>query len=135
LDAFNDKWALNGKIDLILSDENGDLGVIDFKRSDSSSIKNTKFDDEKQSSVQLLVYNRLMEKDLSFSAFYVVNSNKFKFCFENPNDGKASRKILETIIDEMLERIEKGQIEPTVSEESCKNCIYKKVCRKKFVIR
>jgi len=135
LDAFNDKWALNGKIDLILSDENGDLGVIDFKRSDSSSIKNTKFDDEKQSSVQLLVYNRLMEKDLSFSAFYVVNANKFKFCFENPNDGKASRKILETIIDEMLEKIEKGQLEPTVSEDSCKNCSYKKVCRKKFVIR
>ncbi|MFA7109854.1 MAG: PD-(D/E)XK nuclease family protein, partial [Sphaerochaetaceae bacterium] len=131
---INDNWTLNGKIDLILSNENGDLGVIDFKSSDSS-IKKTKLEDIKESSVQLLVYNRLMEKDLEFAAFYVVKDHKFKYCFSNPNEAKISRQILENIIKAMIDNIEKGELEPVISEKGCKDCIYKKVCRKKFVIR
>lgn len=140
--------TVNGRVDTILvNDENGDAYIIDWKTTGSSDYS----PDLGEISLQVILYAVLLEDDDTLSvkggAFYSFSDCNYKiiwpseeYWYTNCNrKGKEGFDVtlLKTEIEERLAKIrsalESGNFTPTVTEHSCTNCPYPRLCRAKFV--
>lgn len=130
LSIVNDEYQINGKIDCILKAGNGDLAVIDFKK------KNTD-----KESLQLVVYANLLSGSAEYSkipvlaALYSIEEEKFVIKWKNEEEFKSVNFEFQKTMNEIVNKTENGDFAPTPSSETCSNCNYSRLCRKRFVIK
>ncbi|MFA6680615.1 MAG: PD-(D/E)XK nuclease family protein [Sphaerochaeta sp.] len=140
LSFVNDLFSLEGRIDRIISldpPEGKLYAVIDYKKG---KVPFTKIK-EKIPSFQLPLYRKLVGESLGAE---VVNASYFSI-----KDGRYSAiwdreqtplmefcdKALEEVLQKVATAIEGGHLEATPSKESCKGCIYRPICRRRFATR
>lgn len=158
----NEKNILAGKVDLILSNENGEPIVVDYKTSDASVPEKTfiKNGDEDNPDLQMAMYIKLIEYNNGKNPHKIFNS-----CFYSIKEAKAYPVIadsdflerckvkedkvcdreefqltldyLDKTITDYESRIENNDFSVDKDEqnfETCSSCKYKAVCRRSFNI-
>ena len=140
---------LEGRIDTILRDKEGKLYILDYKLKGKDDWTKDNLDDM---SLQVILYYMLVtsntaDKDIPIDSdaivesggFYSNNDQKFKIVW--PTVGKQGFTLDAVIsnandrINSILKHIESGDITPEPSEDNCKNCDYKRLCRGRFVAK
>lgn len=153
---MNEKFYFYGKIDCILSDDNGELTIIDFKSSKAP--KNLEIDEsnpEELPDFQLEMYDYLCgnteEEKLSESencGFFVLKDQSFTMTKgklpdseEETSDRNDSfenvKKLLLEKSFEYVDKIEKMDFsidDELVTYEKCASCAMRTVCRKHFTV-
>ena len=139
--------TVNGRVDTILVDnETKDAYIIDWKTTGKSDYSS----DLTEVSLQVILYAVLLENDRNYNvkggAFYSFTDGEYKVIWPpveySCNNGRKGNEgfdvtLLKTEINDRLEGIraslEKGDFTPSVTEHSCTNCPYERLCRAKFV--
>ena len=149
---IGDNLTLRGRLDTLLRDDGGKWYILDYKISGDSDWDKDSIDD---TSLQIILYYRLLtypgttwkrneEKPAHFhvecGGFYSMNNKQFRMVW--PRSIGEETYTLEDIernaeerIKKILSSIESGDITPSPSEERCVNCLYKRLCRGRFVAR
>ncbi|MDD2232679.1 MAG: PD-(D/E)XK nuclease family protein [Sphaerochaetaceae bacterium] len=137
-----DSCSLKGRIDLVFEDPDGNLGVLDLKSASFKAQLLTKKvgldTPDGPFSVQLLVYNRLLEDDgrkIMFGAYLSVKDSKFYYGWDSAADSAKADSLLDSRLSQMMQSLAEGKLDPTPSTESCKNCEFYPICRRRYVIR
>lgn len=115
---------LKGRIDCVLEDRDGNIAILDFKSGQVD-----------KSSVQLQFYSYGLDSLPVRGAYFSVGNKKYTVVWENEDKLKDLVKDLDQKIEDMEETIKRGHFESTPSDESCKYCSYRSICRKRFVIK
>ena len=140
---------LEGRIDTILRDKEGKLYILDYKLKGKDDWSKDNLDDM---SLQVILYYMLVtsntaDKEIHIDSDAIVESGGFysnsdqKFKIVWPTVGKQGFTLDAVIsnandrINSILEHIESGDITPEPSEDNCKNCDYKRLCRGRFVAK
>ena len=123
-DVTFDGYRLKGRIDCILENENGDYAVIDFKKK--------KVD---KSSGQIQLYAMVMDKLPVMGAYYSIEEGKLEKIWETPEELNAQLADLKGVMESLKKAVEDSSLEPTPSDDNCKECIFRGVCRTRYVIK
>ena len=140
---------LNGRFDTILKDEEGKLYILDYK---TKGDKDWSKDNLDEMSLQVILYYILLKSDtaqkgisvdseciVESGGFYSLGDKKFKIVWPTVEEqGFTLDAVLINAnerINNILEHINGGDITPLPSEENCKNCDYKRLCRGRFVAK
>lgn len=139
---------LKGRVDTLLKDEEGKWYILDYKlRGDADWSK----DNLDEMSLQVILYYMLLtsptanseikEEDIIVESggFYSLSDKKFRVVWPQY---KKTGFTLSSVLDNANERINKiieymksGEIRIESSEDNCKNCDYKRLCRGRFVAK
>ena len=149
--VLKDGITLNGRVDTILKDEEGKFYILDYKLSGKSDWSSDNLDDM---SLQVILYYMLISSDTGESdididdkdrlvvesgGFYSLRDKKFRIVWPTINSqGFSFDAVLINAnqrIQRILEHIEEGDVTPEPSEDNCRNCDYKRLCRGRFVAR
>ena len=147
--VLGEKVNLKGRIDTILKDNEGKLYIIDYKLKGDDDWSKDNLDDM---SLQVILYYMLVtsdtaDKEISIDSDTIVESGGFyslgnkKFRIVWPTVGTQGFTLDAVIINandrinEILDHIKNGDITPDPSEDNCKNCDYKRLCRGRFVAK
>ncbi len=118
------KGKLKGRIDCILEDRDGNIAILDFKKGEAD-----------KKSVQLQFYSYGLDRLPVRGAYFSVGEKKFTVMWDNADKRKDLVKDLDLKVEDMQETIKRGRFESTPSDDSCKYCNYRSICRKRFVIK
>ena len=123
-DTTFDGFRLKGRIDCILEDANGNYAVIDFKKK--------KID---KSSEQIQLYAMVMDKRPVMGAYYSIEEGKLEKIWKTPEELEAQLDELKGVMASLKKAVENSDLEPTPSDENCKDCEFRGVCRRRYVIK
>ncbi|HKM06184.1 MAG TPA: PD-(D/E)XK nuclease family protein [Sphaerochaeta sp.] len=140
LSFVDELFALEGRIDRIicLDPPEGKLyAVIDYKKGKApfSKIK------DKIPSYQLPLYRKLVGEDLGSDAvnasYFSIKDGRYSAIWDRDETAIMAfcDKALEDVLKKMAMSIEGGHLEATPSKDTCKACIYRPVCRRRFATR
>lgn len=155
---FERGYRLEGRIDRIIllepfgntppSSDSTDLSaslfaVVDYKKGTTISAKafGKKLQEDQLASCQLPVYRRLMKScrgaAVASGAYYSVKNCKYSVIWNSGDDESVARMdaVLDGHIMSLLQAVQKGDLSATPSKESCANCMYRQVCRRRFAIQ
>ena len=127
------KHRFSGICDIILEDENGDLVVIDYKTSDSSSFSKYR--------LELCYYKLLVEnvyhKRVSGVGVFFTKNGRLRILDVSPEENKRkylSYSEIDDAIDTMYkvrDKINRKEF-PRRKQFLCKYCTYKHLCEDEF---
>jgi len=140
LSFVNDLFSLEGRIDRIicLDPPEGKLyAVIDYKKGKVpfSKVK------EEVPSFQLPLYRKLvgevLQADVVNASYFSIKDGRYSAIWDRADTSimEFCDKALEDVLQRMARAIEEGHLEATPSKESCKGCIYRPICRRRFATR
>jgi DNA helicase-2/ATP-dependent DNA helicase PcrA len=118
--------TLNGKIDWIEENPNGELEVVDFKTGKSVTSQNKANVDW-----QLHIYAWLIEHDPKFgklpvkASLYFLEKNKM---VSIDIDKKKVEELLEYEVQPLIERILKNDFKADPESYKCSQCEYRNIC-------
>ena len=119
-----DGYSIKGRIDCILENADGEFSVIDFKKK--------KVD---KSSGQIQLYAMALDKLPVMGAYYNIEEGKLDTLWSSTEQLRLLLEDLKADIERMKEAVEKSAFDPTPSDENCKECIFRGVCRTRYVIK
>lgn len=134
-----DDVIVNGRIDQLLKNVNGDVFVIDYKSAElkKNTIKVEAYD-KHTDSVQLHIYNEFVKKTsgqfATLAAFFSFKDNKLYFAWENQETAQIASSNLALRIFDMINKVKVGDFTPSNKTDNCKYCDYDCVCRQKFLV-
>ena len=138
-----------------IKDKDGKWYILDYKLRGTNDYNPTLIE---ENSLQLILYYRLLtdenslwdkevEKEtgieVEYGGFYSLMDESFKVLWPQVQKTRSvngfSLDIIKLDAEKRIERIvsnmKNGMITPDSSEENCKNCEYKRLCRGRFVAR
>ncbi|MDY4610935.1 MAG: PD-(D/E)XK nuclease family protein [Sphaerochaetaceae bacterium] len=151
-------YSLEGRIDRIVLLRSADGGppsphdavesngamfaVVDYKKGTGIGPKqfNAKMEQGALASCQLPVYRKLVRTALgatvSTGAYYSVKDCRYSIIWKS-DDEQAARMddLLDEQISRLLRAVERGDLSATPSKDSCGNCMFRQVCRRRFAIQ
>ena len=153
--ALGENAYIRGRLDTVLKDRDGKWYILDYKLRGTNDYNPTLIE---ENSLQLILYYRLLtdenslwdkevEKEtgieVEYGGFYSLMDESFKVLWPEVQKTRSvngfSLDIVKLDAEKRIERIvsnmNKGMITPDSSEENCKNCEYKRLCRGRFVAR
>lgn len=136
--------TINGRVDTLLTDENGGLYIIDWKTGGKNDYSSKSLSD---TSLQVILYAILLDKEkVKGGAFYSFSDGDYKVVwpvesYSSSNGHKYEEGFpKEEVIKNAEERLEKikrtlteGSFTPVYSPKGCTYCPYSRLCRAKFV--
>ncbi len=138
------KITINGRVDTILTDENGKSYIIDWKTGGSNDYSSSSLDD---TSLQVILYALLLDSDVEGGAFYSFKDENYKIVWPTETyyqkNGRERKEgyTKEAVLINSAERLEKiknvllsGDFTPSSREKNCINCPYMRLCRARFAI-
>lgn len=123
-------YEAKGFIDCVLRTSDGDYVLLDFKKNSVD-----------KESLQLVVYAQALEnmedigKSPVIGAFYSIEGQRFVFSWK---DGKTLEDLTadyKNILDQAIKQIKNKEFPTTVDSSNCEHCPYRRICRKRFVIK
>ena len=124
----HDSVIEKGFIDCVLCLADGSYALIDFKKGSADP-----------QSGQLVFYGRAIENfsgDIpSCASFYQIEEGKFRNVWNDRETGKLKIRNIESEINDMTDKISRKQFDKASSSEICQNCPYRRICRRRFVIK
>ena len=137
------KITVNGRIDTILTDEDGNTYIIDWKTGGSSDYSPSSLED---TSLQVILYALLLGDDVRGGAFYSFRDENYKVVwptetyYQKNGIKKEEGYTKEAVLINSKERLERikeilecGNYTPKSREKNCLNCPYMRLCRAKFI--
>lgn len=140
LSFVNELFSLEGRIDRIicLDPPEGNLyAVIDYKKGKAPF---TKIKDSIPS-YQLPLYRTLvgevLKADTVHASYFSIKDGKYQVIWDQ--EDSAIMEFCDTALEETLQHVAKsiegGRLEATPSQDNCKGCIYRPICRRRFATR
>ena len=123
-ELYSNKYNIHGKIDEVLSFEDGTMGALDYKFAE---YKNKIFSTYK---TQLIMYSMIIEDTLNkkVNRGYLVYTRSKNHIEEIKIEEKDKNKI-KNIINKIMIIINKGYFpESTKAKTKCKDCCYNNIC-------
>lgn len=127
---------LKGRPDTVLTKDDSFI-IIDYKTSKgdySTDIDNT--------NPQVMLYARILMDNVQGAkvlagAYYVINEGSMKFVWPQKNipDFEAAEIALQKKEDQLRTSILNANFEALGDEDSCKNCRYRGICRRRFAVK
>lgn len=142
--SWEDGISLSGRIDRVVDMGDGTMAVIDYKKSKAplsiSATARNKPESlpEKFTTLQLPLYRALIEqslgKDVSWAGYYVIQDGKYVAIWSNGDDPakEAGSKRLENELQAFRDALRHRSFPATPSDDACKQCAYRPVCRRRF---
>ena len=153
--ALGENAFVRGRLDTVLKDRDGKWYILDYKLRGTNDYNPTLIE---ENSLQLILYYRLLTDEKSiwdkeveketgieveYGGFYSLMDESFKVLWP---EVKKTRSVngfsldivkldAEKRIKSILNHMKNGMITPDSSEDNCKNCEYKRLCRGRFVAR
>lgn len=141
------KMTINGRVDTILTTEDGGAYIIDWKTGG----RNDYSDNLDEMSLQVILYSIILENEsllIKGGAFYSFRDGDYRIIWpEESYLTKSGREYSEGFSEndvkenahKRLERIRKllkeGRFTPLYTSRSCTLCPYPRLCREKFSIK
>lgn len=136
--------TINGRIDTLLEDEEGESYIIDWKTSGKNDYSSKDIND---TSLQIILYAILMgEEKIAGGAFFSFSDGDYRIVWPVETyyggNGRAYSegfpvdeviKNAEERLELIKKNLEEGNFTPDYSEKNCTNCHYERLCRAKFV--
>ncbi|MGD1821445.1 MAG: PD-(D/E)XK nuclease family protein [Pleomorphochaeta sp.] len=135
-------YSLNGKIDRVINQNNGDYAIVDYKSGHtpiSASWHKKAYDEapEELPDYQFPCYKKLLAKDnknVSIASYYSVTSAKYcdMWNLNKPDNLEIIDTIFDKVMTDIITQILDGNYKATPSKETCQHCDYRQVCRKRY---
>lgn len=116
-------YSVSGFIDCILQTPDGSYLLIDLKKKNLPS-----------DSLQLVLYAKAVENPVA-GAFYSVENMKYKVVWKDQAALEELSKDLDIFIEDAVSKIKNGQFDFARDSNSCVNCPYRRICRRRYVIK
>lgn len=122
---LNSNPSYIGRIDTVIMDQSHEIHLIDYKKS---SAKET---------YQLILYKQLYEEDPRCSGkvgkclFYSMKDKKFYWFKKTENWDEQSQQLKQDI-ETLKQGYQSGNWKATPSDDSCKYCLNRSICRRRF---
>lgn len=136
-------YLLKGRIDKVV-----DLGginrcaVVDYKKSFRGTRKEYEDPNGNGGSTQLPMYAKVLQDmhpglHVEKAAYYDVQAAKHSFIWTEQNMGNKQRllQILEDKLDDTVRGLAQADFTARPSRENCKNCPYRQICRRRYVLQ
>lgn len=123
----DDTYKSEGSIDCVLKTPAGDYAIIDFKKNNVSS-----------DSLQIALYSKALSnenKTVVLGSFYSIGKQKYFFSFKSQDEKEKSLFELENTIKQAVKDIKSNSISKTNDSKSCQECPYRRICRRRYVIK
>ena len=127
-DETFDGYRMKGRIDCILEYPNGDYAVIDFKK------KNI---DKKSEQIQLYakIMEKIMDKRPVMGAYYSIEDGDLEVIWKTKEELNKKLEELDSVIERLKEAVGNSDLQPTPSDDNCKGCKFRSICRTRYVIK
>jgi len=145
LDWENPALALRGKIDRI-SVKNDEYVIIDYKKKSTPSVRDLLVNDETLSRFQIPFYFYLLGGQglrVTAASYYSFEKGRYVHVLKaddphalaGPADIDRMIEVMKQRITQMASRLKHGDysLHPEEADISCRNCMFRAVCRLKYV--
>jgi hypothetical protein len=137
-------YSLNGRIDRILvhsrSEPEGQLAVVDYKKSSVATRRQYDGQSERIPSHQLPFYAKLLRdvegRQVGIGAFYDIGKGAYHRIWEEGEEQRRDALIalVEAHAKIMVDALREGRLGARVSKEGCSFCDYRQICRKRYAL-
>ncbi len=135
-------YILEGKIDCLLSDTNGELIIVDYKTSEPPAKKAALPDDEGNlSDFQLAMYSLLIKKNIEKVTiqacdFFNITKGEQKKIAKNETEVESMTNAIDKYLSEYYRCVSEKDFSSikNVNYQTCRSCRYRQICRRDFVI-
>ncbi len=136
-------YLLNGIIDrFAINEKEQRVAIIDYKKSFNGSLKSQKEDPTSLKLHQLPFYALLLQEGESHyqvteAAYYNIQKGRYAFLWEFKDQQLRDEfvKVVKEHLDVMVTTLKDGIIGATPSNEGCKYCTYRQVCRRRYALQ
>lgn len=136
---------LHGRIDRISKhvDDNGTIrmAVVDYKKNFTARISDYTRVEDAIPSYQMPLYARLLHDEaqdmqVDIAAYYDIEKGTYRVIWDEANRQRrdAMVSLLEKRIAEMTEALQGGTFGTTASNEPCKRCDFRQICRRRYAL-
>jgi RecB family exonuclease len=136
-------YLLNGIIDrFAINEKESRVAIIDYKKSFNTPLKATKEDPTSLKLHQLPFYALLLQEgddhyQVTEAAYYNIQKGRYAYLWEF-KDQQLRDEFIEVVkehLDVMVATLKKGIIGATPSNEGCRYCTYRQVCRRRYALQ
>ena len=131
----NLSYSLNGRIDRV-AQKNGQLALIDYKKQSAPSPSGFVPKEKKIASHQLPLYALLLPQRAQKAVYYSIDKGSYSIIWDE-NSLEMRDELIELAkehLEQMVSQLQEGRIGATPSDQSCRYCNYRQICRRRYAL-